>query len=286
MRCLAAASSGLRHVLARPPQAAEFLGVSRGALYLRTAEPPGAVVVLSHDAVRLPCSLVLATTSAELPLSALAPASGGFVAGDHEVRWAGPAGPVVVRAAREWAPARPSRGVVTASALAAVRSGLGTAHRIPWCDGGRDPVGDALPLASLAAVAGDADASAAVAAGLLGQGPGLTPAGDDVLAGYLVGAAAFGLDVAALRRAIAVLAPARTTALAAALLWHAARGECLDELAEVAAVLTGWQRGGPEQADGAVRRLVCVGHSSGPALGLGLVMAAEFALRSRAGRAA
>ena len=46
-------------------------------------------------------------------------------------------------------------------------------------------------LAGLAAAVGDPDAGVAAATGLLGRGPGLTPSGDDVLTGFLVGAAAF-----------------------------------------------------------------------------------------------
>jgi Protein of unknown function (DUF2877) len=284
VRCLAAASSALRPILAGPARPAEWLGVTRGALYLKAAGQPGALVVLAHDAVRLPCGLMLATTSAELPLTSVAPQSpdpsARFVIGDGAVSWTGPAGQVVVHAVREWAPARPPRGEVAATALAAVRTVLSGAGL-----SGADPGVDSRLLADLAAAACDHDANAA-AAGLLGSGPGLTPSGDDVLAGFLAGATAFGLDAAALREATAVLAPASTTALSAALLWHAARGECLDELAAVAAVLTSRRRRGPKQAGCAVSRLLSVGHTSGAALALGLVIAAESALRAQQGRAA
>jgi hypothetical protein len=280
---VAAASSALRPVLAAPARSAECLGVTRGALYLKTAGPPGVLVVLSHDAVRLPCGLVLPTTSAELaPFMILesyargsvhnSPGSWRIVIGDGAVSWTGPAGPVVVRAAREWAPARPPQGPVTARALAAVRASLS----------GADPGVRGSLLAGLgAAAAGDYDAATAAAMSLLGAGPGLTPSGDDVLAGFLVGAAAFGIDATALREATEVLAPARTTALSAALLWHAARGECIDELAGLAAVLTS-QRCGAEQAGRAVSRLLSVGHTSGAALALGLVTAAESMLHAQA----
>ena len=332
MRCLAAASSALRSVLAGSPQSAECLGVARGALYLRIFEPPGALAVLCQDAVRLPCGLMLPATSAELPLISLAAPSASFLVGDHAVRWTGPAGPVDVRAVREWAPARPARGTVTASALAAIRSLLGLAE--PRRDDQRQQRGGGCHFAIARAVANfhprpndDAIPRAEVAflpdlaaAGLLGRGPGLTPSGDDVLVGYLAGAAAFGLDAAALQQAIAVLAPARTTSLSAALLWHATRGECIDELAALTAVLTSQPRreleraaagvdrllpvglrSGPPfagdrlaaaeseldgRAERAVSRLLSVGHSSGAALALGLVIAAETALNRQAGRAA
>jgi hypothetical protein len=269
------------------------------------------LAVLCHDAVRLPCGLLLPATSAELPLTSLARASpgpsGDFMIGDHTVSWTGAAGPVVVRAVREWAPARPPRGQVAASALAAVRAALGPGEphpgdrqqRVdecpvavaravvsghPWAEVDADSGVGARLLADLAGAAGDPDASSAVAARLLGHGPGLTPSGDDLLAGFLIGAAAFGVDASALRHAIGVLAPARTTALSAALLRHAARGECIDELAAVAAVLTG------QPSALAVRqqagRLLSVGHSSGAALALGLVIAAERALQGHGRRAA
>jgi hypothetical protein len=301
VRFLAAASSALRPVLAAPARPAECLGVTRGALYLKTAGLPGALVVLSHDAVRLPCGLVLATTSEELPLTSLAPesvdtrarfmiresyacgsmhkspGSWRMMVGDGQVRWMGRVGPVVVRAVREWAPARLPRGEVAGSALAAVWSMVGGA--LP---SGADTDVRSRLLAELGAAAGDHDAATAAVTGLLGAGPGLTPSGDDMLAGFLAGAAAFGVDAAALREATALLAPARTTALSAALLWHAARGECIDELAGLAAVLTSQRRCGAEHAARAVSRLLSVGHTSGAALALGLLIAAESALSVQA----
>jgi hypothetical protein len=282
-------------MLAGPARPAELLGLSRGALYLKTLGEPGVLVVLCHDAIRLPCGLLLSTTSAEMPLTSLMPhsaalaaaPSASFLVGDGEVSWTGPAGPVVVRAVREWAPARPAQGEVAASALAAVRTAAGLS--------GADPGTDSGTVAGLAGAARDYEASVAVAARLLGSGPGLTPSGDDVLTGFLAGCFAFGLDAAALRQAIAVLAPARTTALSAALLWHAARGECIDELAAVAALLTGQrpcrpelsspERGRPDEPGRTVSRLVSVGHTSGAALALGLVIAAEYAVGRRPVRA-
>src|ERR1700739_2317696 len=124
--CVAAGSSALRSALAASARPAECLGVTRGALYLRIVAPPGVLTVLTHDAVRLPCGLVLPTTSAELPLTSLAPArSWRIVVGSGQVGWNGPDRPVGIRAVREWAPARLAQGEVAARALAEVRSGLG-----------------------------------------------------------------------------------------------------------------------------------------------------------------
>lgn len=95
---------------------------------------------------------------------------------------------------------------------------------------------------------------------LSGRGPGLTPAGDDVLIGYAAGLVLFhGRDADAC--AIASAARPRTTALAATLLEHAARGE----LPEPAHAFL--ERGDPLP-------LVEWGHSSGRWLLLGLLLAA------------
>ena len=94
---------------------------------------------------------------------------------------------------------------------------------------------------------------------LAGKGSGLTPAGDDLLAGYAAGLVLFhGLRERAL--AVALPAAARTTALSATLLRHAARGE----LPEPAHALL--ERGDPAP-------LRSFGHSSGRALLVGLALA-------------
>jgi Protein of unknown function (DUF2877) len=108
---------------------------------------------------------------------------------------------------------------------------------------------------------------------LLGRGAGLTPYGDDVLAGALVALAAVGAPAAgALAREVLAGAFARTTFVSAALLWHAARGECLPELAAFLVALAGGDRAAVTGASGALR---AVGHSSGAGMlaGATLVLA-------------
>lgn len=273
MRLTGAASTALRPVLAGPAQRAEWLGVSPRALYLATARPPAVLCILAHDATRLPCGLLLPSTSAELPLTALAPSLPGrtraaCTAGEGRIAWTGPGGPVTVTAAREWAPAAAARGTAAASAVDEVMTLL---MAMPGDLDGHVGL-DAHLLARLAG-ASDGEAATAVPA-LLGQGPGLTPSGDDVLAGFLVGAHAFGLRVPAVCRAVTGLAPARTTALSAQLLRHALRGECVAELATLATVMAG--RGAPGPA---TRRVLAVGHTSGAALTRGMLLAGERALR-------
>jgi Protein of unknown function (DUF2877) len=95
---------------------------------------------------------------------------------------------------------------------------------------------------------------------LAGRGEGLTPAGDDLLAGYAAALVLFHgrrNEAAALAEAAA----ARTTGLSATLLRHAARGE----LPEPAHALL--ERGDPAP-------LLCFGHSSGRCLMRGLAVGA------------
>ena len=213
------------------------------------------VALLAHDAVRLPCALVLPTTAAELPLTSIADGSCDAVIGDNCLAWTGPAGTVVVRSVREWAPARVRAGGISARSLAVLFDAL--------------PAPAALGIDGALLTLLRTEPAAAVA-GLLGLGPGLTPAGDDVVAGFLLGARALGLAATAARAraAVAAMVDDRTTALSAELLWHAARGECVDELAAVVA----------DPSAPALSALLRVGHTSGAALATGLAAAASTAL--------
>jgi len=278
VRLDAAGSTSLRAVLAGPSRPATWLGTTTAALYLATSQEPVVLAVLAHDAVRLPFSVLLPTTAAELPLTSLGDRTGGVVmVGDGCLAWSGPAGLVIVRVVREWAPARVRHGAMAASALALLRDML-PARADLEVDGGLLNLLLAEPAAGVAA--------------LLGRGPGLTPAGDDVLAGFLLGARAVGLDANGAAAAVATMASARTTALSAALLWHAARGECIDEVAAVVAALTRHHRTARKQTEHkptehgltgrsdlehALGRLLAVGHTSGGALAAGLATAGTAA---------
>lgn len=99
---------------------------------------------------------------------------------------------------------------------------------------------------------------------LLGRGPGLTPLGDDVLAGWLTTRAALGRPdevlAAAVRRRLGA-----TTLLSATLLDCAVRGEALPQLADWLA----------EPTDSTADALLAVGATSGAGLlaGAGLALA-------------
>ena len=106
-------------------------------------------------------------------------------------------------------------------------------------------------------------------AGLVGHGPGLTPLGDDVLAGWLVTRVAAGEPDTTVTDAVRRHRGA-TTALSATLLDCASRGEALPELrAWLTAV-------GTPRAEAAAAALERVGATSGT----GLLVGATLALRS------
>jgi Protein of unknown function (DUF2877) len=107
---------------------------------------------------------------------------------------------------------------------------------------------------------------------LVGAGPGLTPTGDDVLAGALVAAhATADPRLAGWRAAVGQAVRTRsTTAVSRALLTHALDGWATPELADfVTAVCRGTVG---ESAD----RLLAVGHSSGAALAAGAMHVFAF----------
>ncbi|MFN2478623.1 MAG: DUF2877 domain-containing protein [Pseudonocardiaceae bacterium] len=107
---------------------------------------------------------------------------------------------------------------------------------------------------------------ATLAARLGGRGPGLTPAGDDVLAGALLAARAR-CGPAAEPELSAVAASVRTAEPAAAFLTWAARGQCIEP---AHAVLLALAARDEPRAHAAAARLVAVGASSGAALLAGL----------------
>jgi Protein of unknown function (DUF2877) len=151
-----------------------------------------------------------------------------------------------------------------------------------------EPVAFAPPDCSALAQAlrtRDDAAVAAAATALLGRGPGLTPAGDDVLAGLLAALRVLGPSlssevagrVAATADALAtaVTGPAheRTTALSAQLLAHADRGAVALPVADVLRAVAG--RGALVAS---AARLARVGHTSGRDLLTGIALAVGIML--------
>jgi len=103
------------------------------------------------------------------------------------------------------------------------------------------------------------------AVALAGAGPGLTPAGDDALAGILFACRALGCDA----DLVAIARSARTTTLSGAFLVWAARGQAL---ASVHALLEAAAAGDARGAASAAASLGSVGHSSGADFAWGLCL--------------
>lgn len=248
-----AASTTLRDVLTGPPRAAHVVGVHPACVYLAAGDD--VLAVETADAIGLPCAVRLGVDAANGPLSAVRRNAPALVGGGRLSL-----GPVTVEVTRWWRP-----------------------RRVRAADGA-DPFAASVQAAAEAALA-LADALSAhpapvpveaPARKLVGLGPGLTPAGDDVLAGILVGVH----HVPALRDPLAAevlsLVGTRTTALSAALLRHAVAGHGVPPLLDLADLLSGRARpGGQTSLTSSLERLLGVGHSSGTALAWGLLRGAR-----------
>jgi hypothetical protein len=251
-----AASTVVAALVGGPRLTGEVVAATRTltAVLVDHGTGPVLLCVTGPAAVRLPCAMVT-----PWPVSGLRPGQPAVV-GHGELR-IGEADGVIVTVSRWWRvrPATIGDVGLARSRTAGLADGTGL-------DGGIVAASGRLGLALLCG--DDAELTDAVD-GLLGLGPGLTPAGDDVLAGALVVAAALG-RAARLASAVEAAVPfRRTTAVSAGLLPHAAHGLAVPQLATYLAAL-GAARGDVESAE---RRLLDVGHTSGAALRLGAVVA-------------
>ncbi len=227
----AAASSVLAPLFDGPPTSLRAVSGTQVAWHLTTSAPGFRVVSLQRSrAIVLPCSVVY---DGELDLGE----RGSAVIGDGKLV----AGNQTVRPHRWWAPPRPR--IANRSRFLA---GVAQLPRVRSDDVQLDQVDLGRPER------------------LIGRGPGLTPAGDDVLVGSLVLLNAFGMepcpdwcDPAGLW--------SRTSALSAALLRHACEGYCVGALAALIDVV---DRGADPAA--ALASLRAVGGTSGRAMLLGL----------------
>jgi hypothetical protein len=272
------ASSALAPLLLGAPRPVTVIAAFDRALYLEHDE--GLLALETSDGVQLPNGVVLARPSGDRLLGGWRLGAGGtagagwLTVGDLRVR--------VVR----WRRARPVLRPTSPTDLA---DGLAAAQRHLVGRSGSPPAWLALPMVEVvrALRTGDAAAATTVARrSLLGRGPGLTPSGDDVLAGLLAcvrplaAAATFRSHrvqdaVTATADAVAAAAPAVTTALSASLLRHAAASEVAVPVAAVLAALTGSGALAP-----ALDRLLDVGSTSGRDLALGLLAAGELVLHA------
>lgn len=255
----AAGSSSVRAVVDGSPRPGELIAVFPTALYVRLARGQ-VIAVLTHDAVRLPCALVLATASMERPLHGV---RGEVLVGAAQVR-IGALAVEISRLVSFTAPVGLSPRQSAVAQVAAVLSASGFREH-----------GSRLDV-RLRAGCRDPRAARQITRALLGAGSGLTPSGDDVLAGFLVGAHVFGIAADPLRRAVQVHAPGATTDLSATLLDHAVRGESIPQVTSLLRQLAAEQPS--HELDHSLARLLRVGHSSGIALATGIHAAARIAL--------
>src|SRR4051794_35526556 len=182
----AQASTGIADLLRGPVRSARVLLSVPAAVYLtvQTAQGPDVVGVLTSDAARLPLGCVLFRPSNGRPLVSVPSGAPARVGGGRLV-----VGDLTVSAAAWWDPrpklptARPALLPEGIRQLRAALYGEGVPHSAFVLPG--LPSGPSGPLAALrgAVRRADLDAALRTATRLIGLGPGLTPAGDDVLAG-------------------------------------------------------------------------------------------------------
>lgn len=257
------ASSSVELALVGPSRPIQVVAATSQAAYLRADDT--ILCLAAADAVRVPCGLIIESkTLPPLPAAGtIGLVGGGLVS----------IGGTAFRVARWWRPPRP-RG------LGAVAPGR-LAGAVRWLTG---RVADPLDTPGRAAVADLVQALSAGAhpqeavARLLGRGPGLTPTGDDVLAGALVALVAMGAPAAGpLSDAVLAAAPSATTTVSAALLTHAARGECIPQLAELLDAIAVDGPDNPSALPRAAGALLAVGHCSGAGLLHGVLVALAIA---------
>ena len=226
------------------------------------------IVVSTRDATRLPNSVEIAATAHD---DLFRPLNSGDVVrvAANQIRF----DDFAVSVARWWDP-RPVLRFSSAERLAAAVAGLPDETPTVPSDGLRHALAVCSPTPLLAA-----------AKGLLGKGTGLTPEGDDYLAGALAALRTLGPALGVtepdqLLTAVSVpllqLARQRTTTFSAALIEYAMRGQVAAPAGALLRALTG--RGDVTTTH---RALTQVGHSSGPALAAGIVLGTQSLIHRR-----
>jgi hypothetical protein len=258
----AAGSLSVKALINRPTRQATLLAAFPTAVYVRLFDDQ-VIALLTRDAVRLPCGLVLAATSTEQPLIEL---HRSVATGAGQVR----VGSMTVEISRTISVSAPAGLVPDAAAVERAGREL---EQLGFTEHGPGLV-DTLAASLL----GPQEVVDPVRR-LLGAGSGLTPSGDDVLAGFLVASQSFGVCADELRSAVSTHASGATTDLSAALLRHAARGESIPQVDALLRALAAGRA--LNRVDEALADLVRVGHTSGVALATGIQAAAQASIELR-----
>lgn len=264
-RLAGSASVLVRDLLVGPRRPATVVARGPAATYL---DVDGRLLaVVASGGVRLPCGLVL-TAGSPMPVR-----TGTVVSVGEGVMGAGPRGTTTEIVVARWFDPRVRvdryDGAAVAHLARVVRARAGADPSLPAGAAGR-------LAADLAAAAGPAE----IVADLVGRGAGLTPSGDDLLAGALAALRAVRSPAAGgLAAAIGALVRGRTTRLSAALLEAAGEAAVVPEAEAVLLALAT----GPRRVEGAALRLLALGHTSGWHLAAGLAVGAAHALAVAAG---
>lgn len=270
----AAGTRSVAALIGGEPSSGRLLGLFRTAAYLQVRGDE-VIAVLTHDAVRLPCGLVLAQNSRDDPLDGLA---GPILVGNSQVS----IGSLTVRLART-REAMVATGLsphpeVVAALKARLEASLFSEH-------------DPRILDALAEYEDSAGVAQKIVDPLVGAGTGLTPSGDDILAGFLVAARAIRLPCPALADRAILRAKHNTTTLSAALLRYASRGETIPQVARLLHALSSPATNSPatssppqahEAALDALTKVLAIGHTSGTAMATGVLAACRSRLRQSA----
>jgi hypothetical protein len=260
------------------------------AVYLELSDPgpePRVLALVGPAAARLPNAVIVSRVAGR---PAPPDQDGDLFAaiGQGDDGWVGSG---AAQAGRLWVPIRrwwdpsPVLGPLSRARLEHGRAALDAAREAAAGNGakpGLDGHGGPDALAECCANA-DLAGAVAIAESMVGLGPGLTPSGDDVLAGLLLALRLLGGVIRGgtkavwladwLGAAVTSFAGERTTPLSATLLHCAARGQAA---AEVAAVLHGFA--GQEPLVPAIRKLLATGRTSGADLAWGLAAGCRAAL--------
>lgn len=247
----AAVSERSARLVQGAPRHATVLAAFPTALYLQVGGHADVLPVVTRDGLRLPTALAVATS---LPTVGWGAQPGdSVIVGGGDVHLPG----VTVRAVRTWRPQPARRG------SAAVVGGHLATLPLPW----------RAPARALARVLLSDQATPYLLAKrvgtLVGAGPGLTPSGDDVLCGVLLGLRLHPRGSAALVADLWREVQPRltaTTSLSASLLREAADGYAAEPVAlllQRLAAVGSLRSGEAATLSDAARGVLAIGHTSG-----------------------